>query len=282
MITDNNEKEDVIQDITEEGSSAKLRKYLILGGGVFIIFVIGIVISKFLFEPERPVKSRVVLPSEIEKKKVVTKEHEAKKDKKEDNSKLFNDIPVETPKVEKRENDKVVEENNFPTKDSLIAEEAKKKKEEQQVSENKKVEKPKDKTEEKEIQIVTTENRKVEPPKKQKSKKSASTMVKPKEVKIEKRVKEEPKRIEKKKIATQSSDKNYYIQVAAFTKKKPALKFLKKIEGYGFKYKIVEVKKGDLTIKRVLIGPYSRKEAKQHLLEVKEKINLKSFIKRVK
>ena len=72
------EKNDVIMD--DMGNNNNMRKYLILGGGAFVLFVVGIVASKFLFsEPKKDTKTAVILPQEIQK----------------DDTKLFNDIPVE-------------------------------------------------------------------------------------------------------------------------------------------------------------------------------------------
>ena len=42
------EKNDLMKDLTQSDSK-DLRKYLIMGGGFFVIFVVGIVIAKFLF-----------------------------------------------------------------------------------------------------------------------------------------------------------------------------------------------------------------------------------------
>ena len=76
------EKNDLMQNIGG-GSDKNLRKYLILGGGVFVLFVVGIVVSKFMFSEPKKNDTAVILPPEVEKVQ-----------KKEDTA-LFNDIPVE-------------------------------------------------------------------------------------------------------------------------------------------------------------------------------------------
>ncbi len=76
------EKNDLMKNIGGEGDN-NLRKYLILGGGVFVLFVIGIVVSKFMFSEPKKNNTAVILPPEVEKAQ-----------KKEDTA-LFNDIPVE-------------------------------------------------------------------------------------------------------------------------------------------------------------------------------------------
>ena len=76
------EKNDLMQNIGG-GNDKNLRKYLILGGGVFVLFVIGIVVSKFIFNEPKKNNTAVILPPEVQKT-----------EKKEDTA-LFNDIPVE-------------------------------------------------------------------------------------------------------------------------------------------------------------------------------------------
>jgi len=76
------EKNDLMKNIGGEGDN-NLRKYLILGGGVFVLFVIGIVVSKFMFSEPKKNNTAVILPPEVEKAQ-----------EKEDTA-LFNDIPVE-------------------------------------------------------------------------------------------------------------------------------------------------------------------------------------------
>ena len=98
-------------------------------------------------------------------------------------------------------------------------------------------------------------------------------------------VKTIPKKTEIKKV--QKIEKKYYIQVAALLKyKKPNKKFLNLIEKYGYKYKFytVYIHKGNKKIRvtKVLIGPFSKKEAKENLAKVKKYITQNAYIFRIK
>lgn len=75
------EKNDLMKNIGGS-ENKKLRKYLILGGGFFILFVIGIVVSKFMFSNPKKDNTQVILAADMKT--------EASKD-----TKLFNDIPIE-------------------------------------------------------------------------------------------------------------------------------------------------------------------------------------------
>jgi len=77
------EKNDLMKNIAND-SSNNMRKYLILGGGAFILFVVGIVAAKFIFSSPKKENTSVILPPDI------TKNEPAKK-----NPVLFNDIPIE-------------------------------------------------------------------------------------------------------------------------------------------------------------------------------------------
>ena len=126
-----NEKNDLMQDISGGNGNNNLRKYLILGGGVFVLFVVGIVISKFMFSsPKKDNNTQVILPADMKT--------EATKD-----TKLFNDIPIENEATNTNENsfkkpveskEKVEENNQVPisnTNTQPQKEEAKPKKVEQ-------------------------------------------------------------------------------------------------------------------------------------------------------
>jgi len=76
------EKNDLMKNISGNDNK-NLRKYLILGGGVFVLFVIGIVISKFIFSAPKKDDTKVILPAEM------------KTDTNLKDTKLFNDIPIE-------------------------------------------------------------------------------------------------------------------------------------------------------------------------------------------
>ena len=95
------EKNDLMKNIAGNESN-NLRKYLLLGGGVFVLFVVGIVMAKFMFSsPKQNNDTKVILPTDIKQENKDTK--------------LFNDIPIENettdfqkPEIEKEE-PKVVE-----------------------------------------------------------------------------------------------------------------------------------------------------------------------------
>jgi DedD protein len=217
------EKNDLMGNIANDGNNMK--KYLIIAGLIFVIFVIGIVIAKFAFGTSKD-NTQVILPPEP-----TTQTQKA-------DTELFNSIPVEkadtsdnTQKVEKKVS-QVKQENN--------------------VTEFKKP---------KLIEPVVEKAKAVEP------KKIIKTV--PKSIKIKKNI--------SKKIV-----KNYYIQVAAVTRGEPSKKFLKLIKQNGFNYKIVEVNVKGKKIRRVLVGPFTRKEAKKEISTVKAKITSSAFIKKLK
>ncbi len=98
-------------------------------------------------------------------------------------------------------------------------------------------------------------------------------------------IKTTPKKPEIKKV--QKTEKKYYIQVAALLKyKKPNKKFLKLIEKYGYKYRFytIYINRGNQKIRvtKVLIGPFSKKEAKENLSRVKKYITQNAYIFRIK
>jgi DedD protein len=78
-------------------SNNKMRKYLILGGGVFILFVIGIVVSKFLFSSPQKNKTSVILPPDIEQNQKA--KNNVNDNNPNNNVNYVNDIPVENANV---------------------------------------------------------------------------------------------------------------------------------------------------------------------------------------
>ena len=229
-----NEKNDLMKNIDgNDGNS--LRKYLILGGGLFVLFVIGIVAAKFMFSnPKQTNDTKVILPTDI-------------KDVNNKDTKLFNDIPIE--------NENNTQQNVNVQKDNTQFQKPEIKDETPQAQETKQEVK-------KETKPVATNTQTVQP----KEEKVVVTSPK-KEIKT------------KQKAAVA---KNYYIQVAAVTRGKPAQKFLNLIKKNGFTYKIEEVKVNGMKVRRVLIGGYTYKEVKKVLPKVKAKISSSAFIKRLK
>ena len=232
------EKNNIMGNIPNDN----MKKYLIIGGLVFTIFVVGIVIAKFAFGGKKD-NTQVILPPE-------PVQQTQKRD-----TDLFNSIPVEN--------------DNGVSKDK-----AQKPKEEvvkqQTLNDN---ESPK------QVEQATTEFKKPAP--QPQPKPAPVTEPKPEVKKIvtqPKKVVAKPKSKKSKKVVV----RNYYIQVAAVTRGEPSKKFLKIIIKNGFKYKIVSVEIKGKKIKRVMVGPFSRYEAKKALPKVKSRITASAFIKKVK
>ena len=83
------------------------------------------------------------------------------------------------------------------------------------------------------------------------------------------------------------SSKNYYVQVAALMKyKKPNKKFLELLKKEGYNYRLYEtyyVKNGKkIEVIKILIGPFSKNEAKKELKKIKANITQNAFIYKVK
>ncbi len=96
-------------------------------------------------------------------------------------------------------------------------------------------------------------------------------------------VKEKP--VIHKKIAKSEVGK-YYIQVAALLRRSPDKRFLKLIQKEGYNYRIIKTyryQNGEkVLITKVLIGPYkTKKDAKNEILNIKEKITKTAFVYKV-
>jgi len=251
----NDVQNDLMQNIGSGGNDTKMRKYLIVGGGVFVVFVVGIVIAKFAFSSPKQ-NTEVILPPEMK----TTSE----KSKKEDTD-LFNSIPIENSKTN---------ESKKEAKKEVVKQETKQKQEEfkkpvvedveeknklpvEPLQEAKKIEKTPNKP------VIKTE--KIEP------------------VKVEKVVEKPKKESIKNVVKTTTKNYPYFIQVAAVTRGEPSKKFLKLIEKNGFHYKIQVVDIKGVKVKRVLIGGFeTSKEAKAVLPKVKQKLSSSAFIKKLK
>jgi len=93
--------------------------------------------------------------------------------------------------------------------------------------------------------------------------------------------------IKKKEISKIIKNRNYYIQVAALMKySKPNKRFLNLIKKYGYNYIFypVYIEKNGKKIKitKILIGPFTKKEAKNNLEKIKKYIASNAFIYKVK
>lgn len=82
-----------------------------------------------------------------------------------------------------------------------------------------------------------------------------------------------------KSVASYTLTQGYYIKVGTF---KDTTNAIKKVEKTGLNYKLIKTK-NDKTMTRVLIGPFSEKEAAQsHLKDVQENITTGAYITRIK
>ena len=248
----NDVQNDLMKNIGDGGSESKMRKYLIMGGGVFVIFAVGIVIAKFAFSSPTQ-DTEVILPPEI-KTPVKTK--------KDDNT-LFNNLPIEGSQNSKPKENKIIEKVETKTEKKEfkkpVIEDIEEKKELpiEPVKEVKKIEKTPNKP------VIKTE--KIEP------------------VKVKKVVEKPKKESIKKVVKTTTKNYSYFIQVAAVTRGEPSKKFLKLIEKNKFHYKIQSVEIKGVKVKRVLIGGFETlKEAKAVLPKVKQKLSSSAFIKKLK
>lgn len=85
------------------------------------------------------------------------------------------------------------------------------------------------------------------------------------------------------KTGSSGVSKGFYIQVGANIRGEPDKRFLAKITKAGYKYRLQRVKRDGNEIVRTLIGPYAtKKEAKEALGGVKEKIVAGAFILEIK
>jgi len=243
---------DVLGDVNAKDTN--LKKYLIIGGGFFLLFVVGIVVAKFLYSPSKN-DTNVILPPEIKTDKTVKQD-----------TNLFNNIPVE-------ENKKVQKDETQFKKPEVLSDTTTMDVKNDTVPS----------VEDSDVIDVTKPNETSEIKKTEESLKSSTEPVKQVEEKVIPIQKVEKKvEVEKPKPKKVVIKREYYIQVAAITRGEPSKKFLKLIKKNGFNYHIFEVSVNGLRVKRVLIGAYTKTEAKQHLAKVKRVISSSAFIKRVK
>ena len=245
------EKNDLVQDLAQE-SGKNLRQYLLLGGGVFVLFVVGIVIAKFVFSSNNN-DTEVILPPEI------------KVDVKKQDTELFNNLPVQTN-----------EEKSFK-KPVVISEEKQKEEKTKQPSQPS----PQVQSSEKKQTKVESVSIKKDEPKQKETKQQEIKIQQPKQPKQLKQPKQPQstqQEVKKSKIS-----KQYYIQVAAITRTQPSKKFLELIRKNGFEYKVQEVEVKGVKVKRILVGGFATlKEVKDVLPKVKNKISSSAFIKKLK
>jgi len=239
------EKNDLMNNIANDNNNMK--KYLIIGGLVFVIFVIGIVIAKFAFGTQNN-NTQVILPPEP-----TTKTQKS-------DTELFNSIPVE-------------QANSSNSESKQEKPQTTQKVEQPQVDQSQQIKPEVQKSEETNPQVSQPVKQAVQAQKFTKPE-VETTNIEPKKV-----IKKETKA---KHIKKSNAIRNYYIQVAALTRGNPSKKFLKLITKSGFKYRIVTIKLKGKTIKRVLVGPFDKLEVQKALPKVKDKITASAFIKKLK
>ncbi len=245
-----NEKNELLQD----NDSNKLTKVLVIGAGIFIIFVIVVVIYKFV-SGDNTSKTKVILPPEIKQDTALFKSVAI-------GDNLDNTSDDTSTKNDTTTNDKtqnpVTENVVIPEKTNEVVTKTTQAKKEKTII---KKEVP-IKTEESTPKVILT-TQKTEP-------KKVKVVVK--------------KQVNKHKKVIKVG--HYYIQVAALIRNKPSKKFLAIIKKHQFNYKIIEVKihlnGKDLKVKKVLIGPYkNHSEARKYLKKVKKDISSGAFILKV-
>ncbi|WP_456471278.1 SPOR domain-containing protein [Caminibacter sp.] len=113
---------------------------------------------------------------------------------------------------------------------------------------------------------------------------------KPQVIRVEepkKEIKKETQKPKETSVKQVSGEKNYYIQVAALLRNtKPNKKFLDLIKKEGFDYKLYKtyiVKNGQkISVTKVLIGPFTKEEAKKYLPKIRKNITQTAFIFKAK
>ena len=261
----NDVQNDLMQNIGSGGNDTKMRQYLIVGGGVFVVFVVGIVIAKFAFSSPKQ-DTQVILPPEMKTTSA--------KSKKEDDTELFNSIPIENSKtneVKKEVTKEVKNELKHEVKNEVKNEVKKGVVERDTKQKEEEFKKPV-------VEEIDEKNKvPVEPVKEVKK------IEKTEPVKVKKVVEKPKKESIKKVVKTTAKNYPYFIQVAAVTRGEPSKKFLKLIEKNGFHYKIQVVNIKGVKVKRVLIGSFeTSKQAKAVLSKIKQKISSSAFIKKLK
>jgi len=235
-----------LSDIVLEKSdekTVKAKRVLIIISILIIVFLIVLLSMKLLNRSDDEKTPNLVLPPEPT---VTVKE--ADKD-----NELFKQVPIIKENVAKKDNiNKIVK--NLKNKAS---------------EENKKGN-----------NIVTSKekNKVVNIPKKEEVK----TVVKPLVQHVVKKTKPVVKKRKIKHIKTKSAQ-GIYVQVGATSKLTPNKKFLKKISGEKFSYKLLPINIKGKKITKILVGPFkSRDLAKKNLVKIKKSLNKNAFIYTIK
>ncbi len=104
------------------------------------------------------------------------------------------------------------------------------------------------------------------------------TVVKPIAQLVKKKIKPVVKKIKRKLVSTKAA-KGVYIQVGATSKLTPSKKFLKKITGLKFSYKLLSINVKGKKITKILVGPFKNRDlARKNLAKVKKTLNKNAFL----
>ena len=232
-------------------SKKEIKKPLIIGAAIFVVFVAGVILYGIISNKK---EENVVVPP------------------KQQNNQLFKELPIEDEKpVQTTDSikNKLLEDENNQAQQT----------QQKETTTAAPVPAPAPQPASAPVEKKEESPQKTNPaPQPAQAVQKSEPIQKPQTAQIQQPKKSEPKK---------SVSRKYYIQVAALMRySKPNPKFLKLIEKNGLAYKTVNVKikKGnkEFEVKKVLVGPFTRKEAKDKLKIVKAKINQNAFIFRMK
>ncbi len=263
-----NELDDIVLDKYEKKDTIK--RYLLIGGSLFLIFLIVLGIVKIVSDSSSaPQDSLIEMQEAVSSSEEVTPPEE---------SSDMEEVPiVEEDNLKEQEeeisqviHDVIKKEQNIPAAKATIetphhlpvATTTPKKKESKPTATKQK--------------SVAAKPHPKATPKQHRKPKRAKVVASKSQPKTTPQPQSKPKR------AKVNAKGSYYIQVGAFLKYDPDRSFLQKIKQAGFSYIIKEFHINGKRVKRVYVGPFSsRQEAKRYLAKVQAKINKNAFVTKV-
>ncbi|NWF66549.1 MAG: SPOR domain-containing protein [Campylobacterales bacterium] len=273
----------------DENKFANLKKIILIGASLFIVFLIAIGIVRNINsdKAQNSVKGENILPPEPAKEANALKGDDKNKDA------IFEQVPIKDGANAKEQDkfDKIVSEikqKNEATKsqqelDNLMPEQTSQPviPKEQKIEESKKIEPKKVVEAKRPVEHKPVEHKTEQQPKEPKSIKQLveQTDTPAQSNKVQPKV--EPKKEEKPKVekqVTAGAKGNYYIQIGAFSKA-PSDKFLQSITKSGLNYKLHNTTINGKDVIKVLVGPYSSKnDANADVEKVKNEFKVNPFI----
>lgn len=267
-MEEKDEFSDILLEQDSGSKSSKFKKITLVVGIFILIFLIVLLVMKFLNKPETANDgSKLVI--EPEKTVVETPETEKKDDP------MFKQVPIVQEDSKKDNFDELVK--KLKEKENKRAQEAleESKKVEQVVPEAEPVKEVKQEVK----QVPITEVKSITKPKVTKPKKPKPTPVR----KITPKPKKIPSIPSPKASASSSIPSGIYIQVSASSKSKPDARFIAKLKAKGYPYQLFRTTVKGTKYLKVLVGPYSTStEARAKMVGVKKDLNPKAFVFRVK